>query len=201
MLPLPGCPRTAAPVVLLALLALALFVAPVAQAPAQTSSVNSTPVVPPNVQALEAINLSLRTGDKPAALKLAEEAVLKFPRDAQLRFVHAVVLGDLGRTGEATAAFEAMCSEFPELPEPYNNLAAIRANEGKYAEAVGLLQQAITAQPGYITARENLGDMYIAMAMSTYEKAGKLDPANAILKKKLALAREVSGKLRSARAH
>lgn len=201
MLPLPGLPRTAVLLFAPALLALALSAAPLAPALAQASSVNSpVPVVPPNVAALNAINLALRQGDKPAALKLAEEATQKFPHDAQLRFVRAVVLSDVDRPDEASAAFEAMNSEFPELPEPYNNLAVIRASQGKYAESERLLKQALLVRTNYATARENLGDLYVAMAIASYEEAGRLDAGNAALKKKLTLAREVSDKLRAARS-
>jgi Flp pilus assembly protein TadD len=184
-----------------ALLALALCAAPVVPALAQVNSGTSAPVViPPNVAALNAINVALRRGEKAEALRLAEDGVHQFPHDAQLRFVRAVLLGDLNRVDEATAVFESMCSEFPELPEPYNNLAVIRANQGKYAEAEHLLQQSLAAQPNYVTARENLGDLNVAMAIDNYVQAGKLDPANIILKKKLALAREMSDKLHAVRS-
>jgi Flp pilus assembly protein TadD len=185
-----------------ALLALALAAVPLAQARAQASSINSPQIViAPNVAALNAINLTLRQGDKPGALKLAEDGVHQFPHDAQLRFVRAVVLSDLNRIDDATSAFEALCSEFPELPEPYNNLAVIRANQGKYAEAEQLLQQALQIRNTYVTARENLGDLYVAMAIGAYDQASKFDAANAVLKKKLTLAREMSDKLRGARLH
>lgn len=156
-------------------------------------------LVAPNVAALNAVNQALRDGDKEKALQLAADGMRRFPQDAQLRFVHAVILGDLGRVDEETAEFEAMCSQFPELPEPYNNLASIRAAQGRYADAEHLLQQALTAMPDYATARENLGDLYVAMAISSYEKAGKIDPSNTFVQKKLAIAREMSAKLRAAR--
>ena len=188
-----------------ALLCLALAAAgtAAAQAPAGSTAPltdeGPAPLVAPNVAALSAVNLALRTGDKAKALELADDGMKRFPQDAQLRFAHAVILGDLGRVDEETAEFETMCSQFPELPEPYNNLATIRAAQGRYADAEHLLQQALAAAPNYGTARENLGDLYIAMAIASYEKAGKIDPANAFVQKKLAIARELSEKLRAAR--
>jgi len=182
---------------LLALLACAALAGPAA---AQVSSLNAPPVIiAPNVAALNAIAQAQRQGDKVGALKLAEAAAQKFPRDAQLRFVRAVALADLDRNDEAASALEAMCSEFPELPEPYNNLAVIRANQGNYGEAGRLLDLALTAEPGYVVARENQGDLYIALAIAAYEKAGRLDPGNAALKKKLGLARDLGSQLRSVR--
>ncbi len=142
---------------------------------------------------------ALRKGDKAIALKMADAFLADHPRDAQVRFLRAVALQDLGRVGEAQAAFESLTQDFPELAEPYNNLAVISANQGKLAMAEHYLQLAVTAQPNYVTARENLGDLYVTLATSEYEQASRLDGANASVKRKLALARELSGKLRPAR--
>ncbi len=145
------------------------------------------------------ISQALRKGDKPGALKLADDFLATHARDAQVRFLRAVILGDMGRVDDAAAALEALTQDFPELAEPYNNLAVLRANQGQLATAEHYLQLAITAQPNYVTARENLGDLYLSMAASSYEQAARLEPGSAVLKKKLALTRELGGKLRNAR--
>lgn len=145
------------------------------------------------------INAALRKGDRSGALKIADEFLVDHPRDAQVRFLRAVVLGDLNRQEDAAAALESLTQDFPELPEPYNNLAVIRANQGKFAAAEHYLQLAIAARPNYVTAQENLGDLYISMAADSYEKAVRLAPGNGTLKTKLNLTRELSGKLRAAR--
>jgi tetratricopeptide (TPR) repeat protein len=145
------------------------------------------------------IALALRNGDKSGALEIADEFLKDHPRDAQLRFLRAVVLGDLNRTDEAIAGFESLTQDYPELPEPYNNLAAIRASQGQFANAEHFLQLAIAAQPEYVTARENLGDLYVTMAAAEYEQALKLAPENAGLKRKLTLSRELGSKLHGAR--
>lgn len=200
MPPLPGRPRAARLLLLPALLTAALCVLPCARVGAQLSNLNpQQPVVAPNVAAVTAVNQALRKGDTEGALKAAEDGVRNFPHDVQLRFLRAVVLEDLDRVDAATAEFESLSSEFPELPEPYNNLAVIRAGQGRYADAEHLLQQAIAVQANYVTARVNLGDLYVSMAIAAYEQAGGLDPSNAVIKRKLALAREVGSKLRSAR--
>ncbi len=145
------------------------------------------------------INTALRKGDKAGALKIADEFLVAHPRDAQVRFLRAVVLGDLNRQEDAASALESLTEDFPELPEPYNNLAVIRANQGKFAVAEHYLQLAIAARPNYVTAQENLGDLYISMAAASYEKAVHLAPDNGTLKTKLNLTRELTGKLRTAR--
>jgi tetratricopeptide (TPR) repeat protein len=164
-----------------------------ATAPAPTGTSATSPAATPAAR----IGAALRQGDRAGALKIADDYLATNPRDAQVRFLRAVVLADMNRLDESIAALESLTEDFPELPEPYNNLAVIRANQGQYATAEHYLQQAIAAQSNYITARENLGDLYISMAAAAYEQAGLLDPANATLKKKLALTRELGGKLRA----
>lgn len=140
--------------------------------------------IPPNVAALNAVHLALRNGDKTKALQLTEDGLKTFTGDAQLRFARAAILSDLGRNDEAASLLQDLSNQFPELPEPYNNLAVIRAAQGHHAEAERLLKQAIAAQSNYITARDNLGDLYVVMALAAYSDALSLDSKNAVLLKK-----------------
>lgn len=168
-------------------------------AAAPTPSSNPAEPIAPELNPVARINTALRKGDKSGALKIADEFLVTQPRDAQVRFLRAVVLGDLNRQEDAATALESLTEDFPELPEPYNNLAVIRANQGKFAAAEHYLQLAIAARPNYVTAQENLGDLYISMAAASYEQAVRLAPANGTLRTKLSLTRELSGKLRAAR--
>ncbi len=169
-----------------------------ASAPAPDTTLDTNLNLAPQTPAA-LIGAALRRGDKAAALKIADEHLAVQPRDAQLRFLRAVILGDLNRLDEAAQVLESLTADFPELAEPYNNLAVIRANRGQLISAEHLLQRAVAAQPNYVTARENLGDLYISLASAAYEQASRLSPENPALRKKLAMARELGGKLRSAR--
>lgn len=173
--------------------ALALLVA-LAPAAAQTTRPAAVPVAPTEAQQ---INELIRNGRLDAALKRADDFLAKRPRDAQIRFLRGVIFSDMGKTNEAIGVFEALIQDYPELPEPYNNLAVIYAGQGRYEQARTLLTRALQAQPNYVTAYENLGDLYLSMAADAYERGTKLDAANQALKTKLALAREVSAKLRT----
>jgi len=89
--------------------------------------------------------------------------------------------------------------DFPELPEPYNNLAVLYASEGQLDSARAALEMALAAAPNYATALENLGDVYLQMAADAYQRAAKLDPSNRQAGAKLALSRELINKSRNVR--
>ncbi len=139
--------------------------------------------------------LLFRSGDSAAALAKLDRAIAAKPRDAQLRFQKGVFLAELKRDADAIATFQALSEEFPELPEPYNNLAVLHAAQGRIDTARELLEAALRHDPGYRAAQENLGDVYVRLALRAYERAE--DPANAAnqtaLARKLLLARQLGG--------
>ncbi len=145
------------------------------------------------------INALLQDGKADAALTLAETHLKANPRDAQVRFLRGLILTEQGKTVEATTTFEALIQDFPELPEPYNNLAVIQAGQGRYEQAYALLQQALLAQPNYLTAYENLGDLHLSMAEQAYQKVLGLDAKNPRAQAKLAIARELNTRIRAVR--
>jgi Flp pilus assembly protein TadD len=134
---------------------------------------------------------ALKAGNPKRALETAEAALKTFPNDAQLRFIRAVSLNMLGRLPEAEDAFVALTQEFPELPEPYNNLAVVRAAQGKLDLARVALEDAIRAVPDYPVAHENLGDIHAQLAARSYRIAQRLDPGNRTIGAKLKLVGEV----------
>ncbi len=140
------------------------------------------------------INQLFRTGDLTTALARADKFLARNPNNAQARFLKGLILTDLGKSAEAIQVFTALTENYPELPEPYNNLAVLHAAEGRYDAAKNALEMAIRAHPGYATAHENLGDLYVRMAAQAYAKALQADGSNQTAKAKLALIRElVSG--------
>ena len=108
------------------------------------------------------------------------------PKDPQLRFLKGVVLTESGRTAEAIDIFISLSTDYPELAEPYNNLAVIYAGQGRYDKARVALEAAIRGNPSYATAYENLGDAYARLAAQAYARGQQLDPDNAELAPKLA---------------
>jgi tetratricopeptide (TPR) repeat protein len=126
-----------------------------------------------------------------AALARAEQALAAKPKDAQMRFLRAVSLAELHRASEAMAAFESLIQDHPELAEPYNNLAALHAARGEFDQARAALEQALRADPGYVVAHENLGDVYAALAARSWSEALRLAPDNRGVATKLTIAREL----------
>lgn len=140
---------------------------------------------------LDEVKKLIAAGQNPQALALADQYLVKNPRDAQMRFVRGVILTDMRETAAARAVFEQLVEDFPELPEPYNNLAVLYAADGQLGRARAALETALLARPDYATAHENLGDIYLQMAADAYQRASSLQPGNKTLSSKLAVARDV----------
>ena len=113
------------------------------------------------------------------------------PREAQARFLKSVAESDIGRPQDAVMTLRALLADFPELPEPRNNLAVLYAAQGNYALARQELELAIAAAPDYAIAHENLGDVYARLAVTEYEHAAALDKTNRTVPPKLKLARDL----------
>jgi tetratricopeptide (TPR) repeat protein len=117
------------------------------------------------------------------------------PNDAQMRFLKGLILTERNKTAEAITIFTKLTEDFPELPEPYNNLAVLYAGRGEYEKARESLEMAIRTHPSYATAHENLGDVYAKLASQSYDKALQLDGRNSTAQTKLSLVRNlIAGK-------
>lgn len=125
------------------------------------------------------VHTLMAKGDHAGALRSAEAAVAANPRDAQSRFLHALVLMDLQRDAQALSAFMQLSQEYPELPEPFNNIALLHARAGRLELARQALEAALRNDPGHRTARLNLGDVHLLLAVQAWEQAASgaaLDP-------------------------
>jgi tetratricopeptide (TPR) repeat protein len=121
------------------------------------------------------------------ALQLLDGHLSKNPQDAEARFTRGLVLVKLNRGDEAVKVFSALTRDYPQLPEPYNNLAVLYAQQGNYEKARDALEAALATHPSYPTAHENLGDIYAALAGAAYNRALMLDQSNTIVRHKLNL--------------
>ncbi len=143
--------------------------------------------------ATQDIERSLQSGQAEQALTQADAVIAANPRAAPARFLKGVILTDLGRTDQAIEVFVALTRDFPELPDPYNNLAVLYAAQGRLEPALAALQQALRNDPQHLAARENLGDVYLALAVQAWDMADTQARLadGAELKRKLRLARQI----------
>lgn len=137
------------------------------------------------------VNQLLRSGRFTEALTKADQYLAGKPKDPQMRFLKGVVLTEAGRANEAIATFQKLTEDYPELPEPYNNLAVLYAGQAQFDKARAALEMAIRTNPSYATAHENLGDVYAKLASQAYSRALQLDSNNTAVQPKLALIREL----------
>ena len=139
----------------------------------------------PDVQRL------IKQGQYPQALEKVDAYLSSKPRDAQGRFLKGLIYTEMNKPVEAIAVFTKLTEDYPELPEPYNNLAVLYAQQKQYDKARTALEMAIRTHPSYAIAYENLGDVYAKLASQAYDKALQLDNANATTQNKLALIRDL----------
>ena len=135
----------------------------------------------------------LRSGQYAEALSRADASLAKNPRDAQMRFLKGVILTEQNKSAEAIAIFTRLTEDYPNLPEPYNNLAVLYAAAGQYEKARASLDAAIRTNPSYATAYENLGDVHAKLARQAYDKALQLDSSNTAAQSKLTMVRGLVG--------
>jgi tetratricopeptide (TPR) repeat protein len=123
--------------------------------------------VPPDVEKL------IKARKYQDAVTLINGDLKKTPRNVQLRFVKARLQIEMRQFDQAKKTLIEITQQFPELPEPYNNLAAIAANQGQWIEARDYLELALKLRPSYAIASANLGEIYIRLGAQTYEDAAK----------------------------
>jgi tetratricopeptide (TPR) repeat protein len=140
---------------------------------------------------IEDANLLFKQGHQNQALEKVNAYLANQPKDAQARFLKGLIYTEQGKTAEAVKIFTALTEDYPDLPEPYNNLAVLYAGQGQYEKARQALEMAIRTHPSYATAHENLGDIYAKMASEAYDRALKLDSSNSATKTKLAMIQEL----------
>lgn len=137
------------------------------------------------------VSALLRKSQYAEALAKADAYLAHKPRDAQMRFLKGVILTEQNKSAEAIAVFSKLTEDFPDLPEPYNNLAVLYAAGGQYEKARQALDKAIRTNPSYATAYENLGDIHAKLASQAYDKALQLESGNSAAKSKLTLMRNL----------
>ncbi|VAX05902.1 Uncharacterized protein Tbd_1903 [hydrothermal vent metagenome] len=137
------------------------------------------------------IKATLESGQPDKAIEQIDVLLANNPDDPEARFLKGLILVNQNMTEKAITIFEALTKDYPELPEPYNNLAVSYSALGRFDDARKALNSAITTHPSYATAHENLGNIYAMMAAEAYDHALSLDEENTAARDKLALMSEL----------
>src|SRR3970282_478555 len=77
----------------------------------------------------------LKQGQHAQALERSNQYLATRPRDAQGRFLKGLILVEQNKVADAIDVFTRLSQDYPELPEPYNNLAVLYAAQGQYEKA------------------------------------------------------------------
>lgn len=132
-------------------------------------------------EAVARLEAAINAGNARAALaeiaerERAREAQGLSGEDVRLLFLKARALAAQGELTSAQAIYQDMTTRFPELPEPWNNLAAIQVAQGQLDAALQSLQMALLTDPSYAAAKANLGDVHLMLAARAYRSAAEQD--------------------------
>jgi len=146
---------------------------------ALTPSIN-TDETPSGTQITDEIEGLINQGRATEALALidsreAELAASTAPgTDVQLMFQKARALTALDRAEEARGIYQQMTIRFPELAEPWNNLAMLYVRSGSLDQAEFALETAVTNNPDNGNAIANLADVRLLMALRDYREAARM---------------------------
>jgi len=152
--------------------------------------ISAAGAVSPGVDEAQAL---ISQGQFEQALDRLDRHLGSAPQDAEARFTRGLVLVRLNRNDDAAKAFSELTRDYPQLPEPYNNLAVIYAQQGEYDKAREALEAALATHPSYPVAHENLGDIYAALSAAAYNRALTLDPNSSSVRAKLNLVNQLDG--------
>ena len=120
---------------------------------------------------LETAQKQWLAGQKPRAVATLEQALKQTPDELKLRFALGVMKMELGELPAALDIFNSLCQDFPDLADPFNNLAVIHAAQGDLDTARVELEQALRLQPEHAQAQENMGDVLLRLAVRAYQRA------------------------------
>ncbi len=136
---------------------------------------------------VEQAQAQLAEVDLQSSLATLDHRRVSGPQDAETRFARGLAMAKLNKTEDAMKVFADLTRDYPQLPEPYNNLAVLYAEQGNYEKARDALETALATHPTYAVAQENLGDIYAALAGTAYDRAVTLDTSNRAVRDKQGL--------------
>ncbi|MCH9652106.1 MAG: tetratricopeptide repeat protein [Deltaproteobacteria bacterium] len=120
---------------------------------------------------LDAIREQAENGQPRQALQRLNTYLSQHPGEFDGLLLKGNLLIEAKAPNKAEEIYQRLIRDFPQQPEPYNNLAVLHATEGRYEDAAEVLQQALFTHPSYRAAYENLGKVYGRFASQAYTEA------------------------------
>jgi len=119
------------------------------------------------------------------ALVLVDKYMAVNPRDPQMRFWKAWITDRTGDKQVALNMYLSLTQDYPEIAEPFNNLAVLYAAKGQFSVAKEALDAALRANPNFADAHENMGDVLIQLANYSYQRSLQINPTQRGVSRKL----------------
>jgi tetratricopeptide (TPR) repeat protein len=129
----------------------------------------------------------LHAGQLEAALARVDDFLARRPSDAQMRFLKGLILTEKQKVTEAISIFTGLCEDFPDSPEPFNNLAVLLATNGEFEKSRVALDAAIRTHPTYATTYENMNQVQTRLTGSADHRPLLLGAGITSTKSKLTL--------------
>ena len=91
--------------------------------------------------------------------------------DVQLIFLEARAYSGKGDLAKAIEIYRDMAYKYPELAEPWNNMAALQMQAGLAEQALESVKMALSIRPNYAIANHNIGLIYTQLANQSFNQA------------------------------
>lgn len=124
-----------------------------------------------DLQSLQQANRYLRNGQYQDALTAVDQVLATDEDNMDAQLLRAILLAKTGRSAQAETLLNELREQYPDRPEPLNNLAVMYAEAGDNSRAIQTLQSAFKTHPSYAQVYQNLSDMYAVLAAEAYNKA------------------------------
>ena len=127
------------------------------------------------------IALLLDNGQNQEALEAIEKRLIQRENqaeigvDVQLLFLQGRAYSQLGQHPQAIESYKQLTVFYPELPEPWNNLATEYMRLDQLDLAKEALDMALLADPNCALALQNQGELQLMLAHRSFEKAQNTD--------------------------
>jgi tetratricopeptide (TPR) repeat protein len=111
------------------------------------------------------------SGKHQQALTLINSLVEQGNNNPRALLLLANTRKEMGDIEQAKLDYQNLIEKYPDMPEPYNNLAIIHAEAGDTTKAIDLLLKVFETNQSYSLAYQNLRTIYNDIASEAYREA------------------------------